>query len=379
MKKIIFKSRFLITLIPLLALFILFSAVLPVEAQIENFEFQVQIPGMDKEVPVGQRVNGRIQSTLLGDYIKNIYNYSFLIAGILAAVMLMVGGVMWLISAGNKTSISKAKDIISGSIVGLGILLLSYLILNTINPELLKIKAISIEGMDDYKANNLYQIGCCECDFSREVVLLKDTETFTCQSSVNITSTEDCAKFCKYEAEAKLKNLGFSLTTYNLNWEYRFASENACLPMDNGKGSRCVYSVDYLKYKDTFNYVGWHFDEGIIEQLGDVSPELAQLLNCMRDNLPPGVGIISSISDSGQIGTGYNCVNDNFIDANCVHSRNSCHYGDKTNSYKSRAVDLGDEGNYKYFEAALGKCDSAAKILHEGNHIHISTNDCPNL
>ncbi|MDD3778143.1 MAG: hypothetical protein PHH52_02045, partial [Patescibacteria group bacterium] len=148
MKKITLKLRPLFILIFLFSLLVVVFPATPLQAQID-FKFQIPIPGLEGEMPVGEKEGDKMKSDLLAKYIEGIYNYSFMIAGILAAVMLMAGGVIWLISAGNKSTISKAKTMITSSLVGLVILLLSYFILDTINPELLKKRDISIDMMKE--------------------------------------------------------------------------------------------------------------------------------------------------------------------------------------------------------------------------------------
>jgi hypothetical protein len=84
----------------------------------------------------------------LGEYLTWIYNYALKIIGILAAVMLMAGGLLWLISGGDAGKIGQAKEIIIGSITGLIILMSSYLILVQVNPNLVKMNPISIGNLD---------------------------------------------------------------------------------------------------------------------------------------------------------------------------------------------------------------------------------------
>jgi hypothetical protein len=62
------------------------------------------------------------------------------IAGILAVVVIMYGGLRWATSAGNEQTISTAKETIISAIVGLLLVLGSYVILNFINPELVNLK-----------------------------------------------------------------------------------------------------------------------------------------------------------------------------------------------------------------------------------------------
>jgi hypothetical protein len=80
----------------------------------------------------------------VAEYIKAIYNYGLDIAGILAAIMLMAGGVLWLISAGDASKVTQAKELITGSIIGLLILVSSYIILTQINPSLMQFYPIGI-------------------------------------------------------------------------------------------------------------------------------------------------------------------------------------------------------------------------------------------
>ncbi|OGF25171.1 hypothetical protein A2227_07570 [Candidatus Falkowbacteria bacterium RIFOXYA2_FULL_47_19] len=118
---------------------------------------------------------------------------------------------------------------------------------------------------------------------------------------------------------------------------------------------------------------GWIFDSGIGRQMSDASPELAEMLNCLRANLPEGVGRISSISDS----YGLNQCRLHYDPRSCAHMENSCHYGGGTGN-RSYAVDLGDEENISAITEAASQCSQyVGFILDEGNHIHISSVACP--
>jgi len=58
------------------------------------------------------------------------------ISGLAAFVMIVWGGVQWMTSAGNPTKTSDAKDKIQKALLGLLLILASFLILQVINPEL---------------------------------------------------------------------------------------------------------------------------------------------------------------------------------------------------------------------------------------------------
>ena len=75
-------------------------------------------------------------SSELGSCISDIYTWSLSIVGIVAFVQIVFAGVLYLTAAGNATRVSEAKSKISNAILGIIILFSSYLILNTINPDL---------------------------------------------------------------------------------------------------------------------------------------------------------------------------------------------------------------------------------------------------
>lgn len=127
-----------------------------------NFIPQIKMPGVDYNqdgsTPVGQydERTGNMNSTLLARYIQGFYNYALMIAGILAAIVLMGGGLIWLVSGGDSGRVSLAKELITGSLVGLVILFASWIILNTINPDLLKLRPITTQVIKQV------HYGCCE-------------------------------------------------------------------------------------------------------------------------------------------------------------------------------------------------------------------------
>jgi hypothetical protein len=73
----------------------------------------------------------------LPGYIRYIFNFSIWIAGFVAFAVMIAGGVRYLTSAGNPSVTGDAKDQIFAGILGLIILLSSYIILSTLNPQLL--------------------------------------------------------------------------------------------------------------------------------------------------------------------------------------------------------------------------------------------------
>lgn len=73
-------------------------------------------------------------------FIIGIYVYLSGVAGILATVMIMYGGVKYVISMGNPSKMGDAKDTIFSAVVGLVLVLGAYVLLNLINPNLTSLR-----------------------------------------------------------------------------------------------------------------------------------------------------------------------------------------------------------------------------------------------
>lgn len=161
-----------------------------------NFTPQVTIPDSEFQkgtpIPVDSLKDGKIYTDLLPRYIGSFYNYGLAIVGILATIILMGAGLIWLTSGGDSGKISKAKNLISGSIVGLIILLISWTILNTINPKLVNLQPIAVNKLVAKEANNHYDDCCCKSNLGTgelsDCKWAKDLEA----SGVTINSNYPC-------------------------------------------------------------------------------------------------------------------------------------------------------------------------------------------
>ncbi len=78
-------------------------------------------------------------------YVKYFYYLFLTIAGLLALGTIIYGGFLYLISAGAPVKMIAAREQITGGILGLVILLSSYLILATINPQLTILRLPGLE------------------------------------------------------------------------------------------------------------------------------------------------------------------------------------------------------------------------------------------
>ena len=119
-----FKKRIIFSIV---ILFVFFSFL--------HFSFAAPYTNQEK-IPGAQPTSEFIP------YLKSIINFGFAVIGILALFMLIIGAYQYLIAAGSGKA-ETAKETISSALLGLALGLCAWIILNKINPDLVKMNPIS--------------------------------------------------------------------------------------------------------------------------------------------------------------------------------------------------------------------------------------------
>lgn len=97
---------------------------------------QVQLETGLPNVPGGQLPVGQE----LPSYINYLFIFGLGLITILALGQMMLGGITYILAAGNAAKVESAKETIQQALLGLGLLLVSYLFLRTINPDLVNLR-----------------------------------------------------------------------------------------------------------------------------------------------------------------------------------------------------------------------------------------------
>ena len=138
---------------------VLLIIVWPAQISALNFEITppdpvIKIPGVSDFVaptdlePCAEAeaigADGCITIPWIGQYITGLYRFAVLATTIVAVVVMMVSGYLWLTAAGNVERVSSARGYIGGALTGLMLMLGSYTILNLINPKLVTFEGLRI-------------------------------------------------------------------------------------------------------------------------------------------------------------------------------------------------------------------------------------------
>jgi hypothetical protein len=118
--------------IPLFFLFAAFAVLLPIAA----FAANVNVDFLAKE------------SSNPGEFVNNFYKFALGIAGAAAFAVIIWGAILYTSSAGNPSGQQNAKSWIMGAIWGVVLLLAAYLILYTINPNLVDLTSPELKKIN---------------------------------------------------------------------------------------------------------------------------------------------------------------------------------------------------------------------------------------
>lgn len=99
--------------------------------------------GQKLEFPIPQPGGKVLEKATLDQYISGLFTFGLMVVGITALASIMLGGIRYMASDLITTK-QDAKDQITSAIYGLLLLLFSYLILNTINPELVSLRTATM-------------------------------------------------------------------------------------------------------------------------------------------------------------------------------------------------------------------------------------------
>ena len=141
--------------------YFILSSTEPIQAALTKFQLtnpadlmQIKIDTIKFTEPVcdqGDAKGENVQCEIpwIGQYIVGVYKYAMGIVGIVATVVMMYGGFMWIMAAGNASRISEAKTWIGGAMTGLVLALGSYTLLYVINPDLVSFKPLKLTLIDE--------------------------------------------------------------------------------------------------------------------------------------------------------------------------------------------------------------------------------------
>jgi len=140
----------------------------------------------------------------LPQLVQYLYEWGILLGGLAAFIALIIAGFQYITSVGNPTVMKEAMDRIKGAALGLVLLLSSWLILNTINPQLTTFPPLELKPPPEKEVSPYQRCGpglpkcpdnyVCEKNFCvPEEPASESCESVTLSGAVNTTiKAGDC-------------------------------------------------------------------------------------------------------------------------------------------------------------------------------------------
>ena len=144
-------------------------------------------------IPITKAAETTTVSLGLSQQIANFYQWALGIGGLVALGIIVFGGILYTVSAGNASKQDDAKQWITGALIGLLLLFGSYLILNTINPELTKLNDLKLIVNEAAQKNEVDNFKIVEdvIGFKKQLFeLLRQTDSVNAMSWLWIAGCE---------------------------------------------------------------------------------------------------------------------------------------------------------------------------------------------
>jgi len=120
-----------------------------------------------------------------------VYVFVVGISGLAAFIMIVWSGVQWMTSTGDPSKTSDAKDRIRNALLGLLLILASFVLLQTINPELTR--------LSEFKINPLLNPPLTAGQFEKDGVYVSDVFAFLCDGPCIEGRRSDGADYFWYD------------------------------------------------------------------------------------------------------------------------------------------------------------------------------------
>lgn len=110
--------------------------------QLTPLDLNIKIPNLVFSNTAIEK-GGYIEIPFFAQYVAAVYKFLMVISAIAAAVMIVYGGFLY-IAAASGAKVRQGRTIIVDAVIGLILILGTYVILNTVNPDTLKLNAVKV-------------------------------------------------------------------------------------------------------------------------------------------------------------------------------------------------------------------------------------------
>ena len=240
---------------------------------LDKVEFNA--PASSPAAPLETPKPGEKTSLGIAEQIGNFYQWALGVGGFLALGVLIFGGILYIVSAGNASRQDDAKSWLFGSLMGILLLFGTYVILYTVNPELTKLK--DLELIVNEAAENIehfgFEIVGDIVGFKKQVFdFLKAEDPVNAQAWMAIIACESGFNPNSVNPNSTCAQQGYCVGGACGLLQMR-CDCNGSSPYDCGKTDWQTQIKNGIGYAETASKEYWDCADGVIGD-GDGSPSL---------------------------------------------------------------------------------------------------------
>jgi len=162
--------------------FILGASIAPLFVHAEELKLSFPPPCINLQIPGFTSCS---EPRDIQTYIVRLYQFAVGISGIVAVGMIVYGAIIIIIKSENVAAKSEGRQIIQDALWGVLLLFASFLLLKTINPELVKLKEPSTRDIMKKNSSVLSQLSSSTCGRSIDIEALSDNKIYSSNTSAN--------------------------------------------------------------------------------------------------------------------------------------------------------------------------------------------------
>ena len=216
------------------------------------------------------KIGGRAQFDDIVDFIIYIHQYAIIVGGILAMIVVIVAGFQLTASGGNSAIIGSAKKRIAGAITGVIILVLSFTILQSINPKTLELVLPKIWLLQGVAISPLKCDETIESDLIYKLVA-KQKEYLSLIKKPK--EWQDAIKAVHDDTENKIDKIAPKKTACGDRYTHKGIAAS-CMGTECGKNDVCGEDIELqeggFKCHQNSNFYFYIYDGGFVKQ--DIDP-----------------------------------------------------------------------------------------------------------
>jgi len=187
----------------------------------------------------------------LTELVSMIFNFLLMVAGLAAFIMIVWGGVKYLTSAGDPSKMGDAKNQIFSAILGLIIMLASWMILNTINPQLVELREPGVPSATPATPVAPPVVAGVCADGQTYAVELYSGKNYSGDRRCYNTGDKEAS----YTYKGKIYSIRINGAAIKLFDEANFSGKNICFQGSVPDLHRCILAG--ANDCNPFGYAGW--------------------------------------------------------------------------------------------------------------------------